>query len=106
LFPPNNERLSLETCRGKKTNTLKKVKKVRQVGCNSRTSLSYLESQTKLLTHRLNDGKINETNDRQIESLSLEDRMATTKNKPPNGPHKLIKKCCTIWSLNVRLKVN
>jgi hypothetical protein len=31
LFPPDDERLSLETCRGKK-NTFKKVKKVRQVG--------------------------------------------------------------------------
>jgi hypothetical protein len=36
LFPPDDERLSLETCRGKKINTLKKVKKVRQVGCKSR----------------------------------------------------------------------
>jgi hypothetical protein len=27
LFPPDDERLSLETCRGGKTNTLKKVKK-------------------------------------------------------------------------------
>jgi hypothetical protein len=32
LFPPDDERLSLETCRGRKTNTLKKV---RQVGCKS-----------------------------------------------------------------------
>jgi hypothetical protein len=37
LFPPDDERLSLETCRGRKINTLKKVKKVRQVGCKSRT---------------------------------------------------------------------
>jgi hypothetical protein len=36
LFPPDDERLSLETCRGRKINTLKKVKKVRQVGCKSR----------------------------------------------------------------------
>jgi hypothetical protein len=35
LFPPDDERLSLETCRGRKINTLKKVKKVRQVGCKS-----------------------------------------------------------------------
>jgi hypothetical protein len=27
LFPPDDERLSLETCRGGKINTLKKVKK-------------------------------------------------------------------------------
>jgi hypothetical protein len=27
LFPPDDERLSLETCRGRKINTLKKVKK-------------------------------------------------------------------------------
>jgi hypothetical protein len=32
LFPPDDERFSLETCRDGKTNTLKKVKKVRQVG--------------------------------------------------------------------------
>jgi hypothetical protein len=32
LFSPDDERLSLETCRGGKINTLKKVKKVRQVG--------------------------------------------------------------------------
>jgi hypothetical protein len=32
LFPPDDERLSLETCRGGKINTLKKVKKGRQVG--------------------------------------------------------------------------
>jgi hypothetical protein len=31
LFPPDDERLSLETCRGGKINKLKK-KKVRQVG--------------------------------------------------------------------------
>jgi hypothetical protein len=31
LFPPDDERLSLETCRGEKINTLKK-EKVRQVG--------------------------------------------------------------------------
>jgi hypothetical protein len=31
LFPPDDERLSLETCRGRKINTLKK-EKVRQVG--------------------------------------------------------------------------
>jgi hypothetical protein len=37
LFPPDDERLSLETCRGRKINTLKKVKKVRQVGCKSRS---------------------------------------------------------------------
>jgi hypothetical protein len=37
LIPPDDERLSLETCRGWKINTLKKVKKVRQVGCKSRT---------------------------------------------------------------------
>jgi hypothetical protein len=36
LFPPDDERLSLETCRGRKINTSKKVKKVRQVGCKSR----------------------------------------------------------------------
>jgi hypothetical protein len=34
LFPPDDERLSLETCRGREINTLKKVKKVLQVGCN------------------------------------------------------------------------
>jgi hypothetical protein len=34
LFLPDDERLSLETCRGRKINTLKKAKKVRQVGCN------------------------------------------------------------------------
>jgi hypothetical protein len=39
LFPPDDERLSLETCRGRKINTLKKVKKVRQVGCKSRIVL-------------------------------------------------------------------
>jgi hypothetical protein len=33
LFPPDDECLSLETCRGRKINTLKKV---RQVGCKSR----------------------------------------------------------------------
>jgi hypothetical protein len=33
LFPPDDERLSLETCRGRKINTLKKVRKV---GCKSR----------------------------------------------------------------------
>jgi hypothetical protein len=32
LFPPDDERLSLETRRGGKINTLKKVEKVRQVG--------------------------------------------------------------------------
>jgi hypothetical protein len=32
LFPPDDERLSLETCRGRRINTLKKVNKVRQVG--------------------------------------------------------------------------
>jgi hypothetical protein len=32
LFPLDDERLSLETCRGGKINTLKKVKKVHQVG--------------------------------------------------------------------------
>jgi hypothetical protein len=32
FFPPEDERLSLETCRGGKINTLKKVKKLRQVG--------------------------------------------------------------------------
>jgi hypothetical protein len=33
LFPPDDEGLSLETCRGGKINTLKKSeKKVRQVG--------------------------------------------------------------------------
>jgi hypothetical protein len=42
LFPPDDERLSLETCRGRKINTLKKVKKVRQVGCKSRSELVYL----------------------------------------------------------------
>jgi hypothetical protein len=31
LFPPDDERLSLETCRGGKINTWKKVKKVCQV---------------------------------------------------------------------------
>jgi hypothetical protein len=31
LFPPDDERLSLETFRGEKINTLKKVNKVRQV---------------------------------------------------------------------------
>jgi hypothetical protein len=36
LFPPDDERLSLETCRGGKINTLEKVKKVRQVGRKSR----------------------------------------------------------------------
>jgi hypothetical protein len=36
LFPPDDERLSLETCRGRKINTLKKVKKVRQDVCKSR----------------------------------------------------------------------
>jgi hypothetical protein len=36
LFPPDDERLSLETCRARKINTFKKVKKVRQVGCKSR----------------------------------------------------------------------
>jgi hypothetical protein len=32
LFPLDDERLSLETCRGGRINTLKIVKKVRQVG--------------------------------------------------------------------------
>jgi hypothetical protein len=32
LFPPDDKRLSLETCRDRKINTLEKVKKVRQVG--------------------------------------------------------------------------
>jgi hypothetical protein len=32
LFPPDDERLSLETCRGGKINILKKVKKIRQIG--------------------------------------------------------------------------
>jgi hypothetical protein len=36
FFAPDDERLSLEACRGIKINTLKKVKKVRQVGCKSR----------------------------------------------------------------------
>jgi hypothetical protein len=36
LFPLDDERLSLETCRGGKINTLKKVKKVRQVGGKSK----------------------------------------------------------------------
>jgi hypothetical protein len=36
FFPPDDKRLSLETCIGRKINTLKKVKKVRQVGCKSR----------------------------------------------------------------------
>jgi hypothetical protein len=40
LFPPDDDRLSLETCRGRKINTLKKVKKVRQVGCKSRNTIS------------------------------------------------------------------
>jgi hypothetical protein len=40
LFPPDDERLSLETCRGRKINTLKKVEKVRQVGCKSRSTSS------------------------------------------------------------------
>jgi hypothetical protein len=35
LFPPDDERLSLEACRGGKINTLKKVEKVRQVGYKS-----------------------------------------------------------------------
>jgi hypothetical protein len=35
LFPPDDELLSLETCRGGKINTLKKVKKMRQVGRKS-----------------------------------------------------------------------
>jgi hypothetical protein len=39
LFPPDDERLSLETCRGRKIKTLKKVKKVRQVGCKSRDNM-------------------------------------------------------------------
>jgi hypothetical protein len=42
LFPPDDVRLSLETCRGRKINTLKKVKKVRQVGCKSRISKTVL----------------------------------------------------------------
>jgi hypothetical protein len=41
LFPPDDERLSLETCRGREINTLKKVKKVRQVGCKSRVGIKY-----------------------------------------------------------------
>jgi hypothetical protein len=32
LFPPDDGRLALETRRGRKINTLKKVRKVRQVG--------------------------------------------------------------------------
>jgi hypothetical protein len=36
LFPSDDECLSLETCTGRRINTLKKVKKVRQVGCKSR----------------------------------------------------------------------
>jgi hypothetical protein len=32
LFPPDDERLSLETCRGERINTLKKVNMVCQVG--------------------------------------------------------------------------
>jgi hypothetical protein len=39
LFPPDDERLSLETCTGRKINALKKGKKVRQVGCKSRVAL-------------------------------------------------------------------
>jgi hypothetical protein len=38
LFPPDDERLSLETCRDRKINTLKKNEKVRQVGCKSRST--------------------------------------------------------------------
>jgi hypothetical protein len=34
LFPPDDERLSLETRRGREINTLKKAKKVSQVGYN------------------------------------------------------------------------
>jgi hypothetical protein len=44
LFPPDDERLSLETCRGRKINTYKKVKKVRKVGCKSRIVLLFLQS--------------------------------------------------------------
>jgi hypothetical protein len=42
FFPPDDERLSLETRRGRKINTLKKVKKVRQVGCKSRTNFMFM----------------------------------------------------------------
>jgi hypothetical protein len=42
LFPPDDARLSLETCRGGKINTLKKVKKVRQVGYKSRIGLIFV----------------------------------------------------------------
>jgi hypothetical protein len=44
LFPPDDERLSLETCRGRNINTLKKVKKVRQVGCKSRNVLGFFDT--------------------------------------------------------------
>jgi hypothetical protein len=42
LFSTDDERLSLETCRGRKINTLKKVKKVRQVGCKSRPNINII----------------------------------------------------------------
>jgi hypothetical protein len=42
LFPLDDERFSLETCRGRKINTLKKVKKVLQVGCKPIKTISML----------------------------------------------------------------
>jgi hypothetical protein len=38
LFPPDDERLSLETCRGGKINTLKKVKKCVKLVENPQTT--------------------------------------------------------------------
>lgn len=70
--------------------------------------LSYLVSLTKSLTHRLNERKIDEAKERQIHTLRLKDRMATTNDRLLKGitdAHKLTKICCTIWSSNVRLKV-
>jgi hypothetical protein len=46
----DDERLSLETCRGRKINTLeKKVKKVRQVGCKSSIKTTLQNSKPILL---------------------------------------------------------
>jgi hypothetical protein len=40
LFPPDDERLSLETCRGGKINTLKKVKKCVKLVENPQLSMA------------------------------------------------------------------
>jgi hypothetical protein len=59
--------LSLETCRGRKINTLKKVKKVRQVGCKSRIS-SYIYKSFNVIKEIITVRPVN--NMRYIKTLS------------------------------------